>query len=290
MNSSIARTTLATAVALATVAGTAGAADAAPQTCAEALSGDKTGALTVPADATCSLTDVVVRGDLIIEQGATLDALATRVRGKITLASGVAVTLTDTRVNGAITAASGPVRDAALTVRSSVARAGIDLDSVPSGPGSVGQPLALTIDQGSRVVGSVRTKGVWIQLSDSRITGDLSSDWGHAMTVDGAVVRGATTIANNYGGEARVCGSTLAGPAVFAGSRMGTHLGDKCEGNTFRSDLTVDGNYGVTFSNNLVRGAATGTNAVSLGKGIHGHSNRFRAARSGDFADASLSR
>ena len=291
MNSALTRTALGAGLALALVTGSTGPADAAPSpvSCTGNLSGVRTGHLTVPTGATCTLTDSVVRGDVRVQEEATVNVTSTTVRGALDLRPRTVVALTDARVTGKITDTWGT----SLTLHDSVAGAGIHTVSMPSGPGGHGpgdQPLTLRIERGSRVVGSVDAKGTAIDLRESRITGDLTTDWGHGVLMNFTVVRGATAITNSRGGEVRVCGSTLRGPARLSGAKMGTLIGHGCAGNVLRSNVTIEDNYGVMFANNLVYGAAAGTNTALGGpNGVSGHSNRFRAARSGDFTNSELS-
>ncbi|MCS7475835.1 hypothetical protein ACFFQW_24465 [Umezawaea endophytica] len=228
------------------------------------------GAVTVPNDLyvppgeSCSLRGTTITGDVRVAAGGNLVVSGGTVNGAVAVAADGYLDSTDTRIDGAITLAAGGF--------------GVYLKNTDIG-GVVLQPKGSTTiegflyaERGSKVDGGV-TAGVGeVSLTDSEVTGNISTNGAYLTDVHGTFVDGTLSVLNNATGSV-VCGSAVQGKATFAGNLGGVQLGpngglDTCaSGGYFARDVGISNTTGgrTTLDDNVINGslALTANNPVA---------------------------
>ncbi|WP_199442114.1 hypothetical protein [Umezawaea beigongshangensis] len=208
--------------------------------------------LLVPAGESCSLQGTTVTGNVRVADGGNLVVRNGRVGGEIRVASDGYLDATDTRVDGGVTLAAGGF--------------GVFLKNTDTG-GVVVEPRGsaavegfLFAEQGTRIDGNV-TAGVGeISVSDSEVTGNVSTSGAHFTDLHDTFVDGTLSVLNNTNGSV-VCGSAVQGRTTFAGNLGGVQLGpngglDSCaSGGYFARDVSISNTTGrTTLDDTIVNG------------------------------------
>ncbi|HEX6339830.1 hypothetical protein [Umezawaea sp.] len=220
------------------------------------------GAVTVPNDLfvpegqSCSLRGTTITGDVRVAAGGNLVVNGGTVNGAVAVAANGYLDATDSRIDGAVTLAAGGF--------------GVFLKNTDTG-GVVVQPKGsatvegfLFAEQGSKVDGAV-TAGVGeVSVTDSEVTGGVSTNGAYFTDLHGTFVDGTLSVLNNATGSV-VCGSAVQGRATFAGNVGGVQLGpngglDSCaSGGYFARDVAISNTTGgrTTLDDNVVNGSLT---------------------------------
>ncbi|PRY39748.1 hypothetical protein [Umezawaea tangerina] len=220
--------------------------------------------LYVPAGESCSLRGTVITGNVRVAAGANLVVDGGTVNGSVGVAANGYLDATDTRIDGDVTLAAGGF---------GVYLKNTDTSGVVLQPrGSATIDGFLYAERGSKVDGTV-TAGVGeVSVSDSEVTGNVSTNGAYLTDLHGTFVDGTLSVLNNATGSV-VCGSAVQGRSTFAGNVGGVQLGpngglDSCaSGGYFARDVGISNTTGgrTTLDDNVINGslALTANNPVA---------------------------
>ncbi|PJJ65437.1 hypothetical protein [Compostimonas suwonensis] len=236
----------ATAAAFALVVVAAPAAHAAATDCTTELSNTTVGELTVPAGETCVLGAVTVEGSITVGEDAWLDATDAVIEGDVIGTDAYGILIDGTSVAGDVVSYSAGTRNGFLYL--------YDL----------------------AVGGSVEAGGIDVEISDSAISGGLSTLAANYVTVLRTTVGTDAEIADSdYGVD--VSGAIITGSLSVTGSSRDVLIGATADGapaqwgNTVGGDVTLAGNSGnLRLAGSTVGGTITldaNTPAAGFGSG-----------------------
>ncbi|MFC0105209.1 hypothetical protein [Kibdelosporangium aridum] len=250
------------------------------------------GAVTVPSDLyvppgeSCSLQGTTITGNVRVAKDANLIIKGGTVNGEVQVAANAYFDSVDTRVDGDVTLAAGGF---GMYLRNT------DTARIVTQPkGS--QPVEgfLFVEAGSKVDGNINAQVGEVSVTDSEVTGNLSTNGAYFTDVKNVFVDGTLSVLNNANGSV-VCGSAVQGKATFAGNQGGVQLGpngglDSCaSGGYFARDVAISNTTGrSTLDDNIINGQLqlTANNPVTevaannkIRGGIAGESAAPTAAR-----------
>ncbi|MDF2847432.1 MAG: hypothetical protein K0R97_1414 [Oerskovia sp.] len=235
---------------------------------------------------TTELDDTVVAGDLVVPAGATCVLGGTTVQGSITVGDDAWLDATEAVIEGDVVATD------AYGVLIDGASVGGDISSY-----TAGSRTGFLYLYDLRVGGSVATGGVDVEISDTKITGNLTtqaatyvdllrtsvggdatlgdSDFG--VSVGGAVVGGSLSVTGtsrdaligaNADGTADQWGNTVGGDLVLTGNTANLQVaGTTVHGAVRLADNTPAANFGPGNTAGSVEGDLTGTAPGALAAG-----------------------
>ncbi|GGP85515.1 hypothetical protein [Saccharothrix coeruleofusca] len=209
--------------------------------------------LLVPAGESCSLEGTTVTGNVLVSAGANLVISDGTVNGEVRVAADGYLDTTGTRVDGQVVLAPGGF--GASLKSSSTGRV------VLEPRGSAQAEGFLFVEDASAIDGDLTAGTGEISVTDSEITGSVSTSGAYFTDLHGTFVDGSLSVLNNATGSV-VCGSTVQGRATFAGSRGGVQLGpngtlDTCaSGGYFARDVSISNTSGgrTTVDDNIING------------------------------------
>jgi hypothetical protein len=208
--------------------------------------------LLVPAGESCSLQGTTITGNVRVADGGNLVVRGGKINGEVRVAPDGYLDATDTRVDGGVTLAAGGF--------------GVFLKNSDTG-GVVVEPRGsatiegfLFAERGTTIDGNV-TAGVGeVSVTDSEVTGNVSTSGAHFTDLHGTFVDGTLSVLNNTNGSV-VCGSAVQGRTTFAGNLGGVQLGpngglDSCaSGGYFARDVSISNTTGrTTLDDTIVNG------------------------------------
>ncbi|CAM3812425.1 hypothetical protein KIPE111705_26295 [Kibdelosporangium persicum] len=250
------------------------------------------GAVTVPSDLyvppgeSCSLQGTTITGNVRVAKDANLVIKGGTVNGEVQVAANAYFDSVDTRVDGDVTLAAGGF--GIYLKNTDTARVVVQ----PKGT----QPVEgfLFVEAGSKIDGNLNSQVGEVSVTDSEVTGTVSTSGAYFTDLRNVFVDGAVSVLNNATGSV-ICGSAVLGKSTFAGNLGGVQLGpngglDSCaSGNYFARDVAISNTSGrTTLDDNIINGQLqlTANDPVaevadnnSIRGGIAGESTSLGAAR-----------
>ncbi|MFF3253216.1 hypothetical protein ACFYWP_19905 [Actinacidiphila glaucinigra] len=217
------------------------------------------GALVVPAGASCTLTGTKVKGTVTIEAGADLVAKGVTFSSTVAVGNNAYLDITDSSVKGAVTQQGA----FGVHVQNTVANGGI----------SAVDGFLYSVD--STVKGDVRASSGELYISGTTVSGAVTGDANlYTDVYDTTVGKTLTVSANTLGGV--LCASEVEGDTAYRNNSDTLQLGgdgplSSCAQATYlRGDLAVtDNNANAILDNTIVRGkliASDNSPALQVGE------------------------
>lgn len=206
------------------------------------------GALVVPAGASCTLTGTKVKGTVTIEAGADLVAKGVTFSSTVAVGDNAYLDITDSTVKGAVTEQGA---------------FGVHVQNTTAGGISAVEGFLYSVD--ATVKGDIRSSAGELYISGTTVSGAVSGDANlYTDVYDSTVSKTLTVKANTLGGV--LCASEVEGDTAYQNNSDTLQLGgdgplSSCAQATYLGgDLAVTGNNAnVVLDNTIVRGKLTAT-------------------------------